>query len=273
MLFRSDVGAWGDAFRIVDKSTDNQVVVFEEGASAGSLYIKSDGNVGIGTTSPNKILHVVTGAAQLGRFETTSSNRGLELYSSATAFTGAIADVEFRAKDSTNVETEYVRIGGAVVDNTDGSEDGEFRIFTKKAGTLTQQVTVDENGNVGIGTTAPGAKLDISQSTGGVAALRVYNSDATQAYGFLVDNTAHTTGETYYIADFRSGGTTRLRIANSGNVGIGTTSPSQELTIVGNAKLAGAQNGNIAKMIMTRTDASWSINNETDFRLDRKSVV
>jgi hypothetical protein len=38
------------------------------------------------------------------------------------------------------------------------------------------------------------------------------------------------------------------------------------LTAVGNIKIAGAQVGNNAKFCLTRTDASWSINNETDLR-------
>jgi hypothetical protein len=63
-----------------------------------------------------------------------------------------------------------------------------------------------------------------------------------------------------------AGATERLRIDSSGNVGIGTSSPSQKLTTTGNIKLAGAQAGNIANLLFTRTDRSWGIFNETDLR-------
>jgi hypothetical protein len=58
----------------------------------------------------------------------------------------------------------------------------------------------------------------------------------------------------------------RMRITPAGDVGVGYTSPTQKLSVAGNIKIAGAQAGNVAKLNMTRTDSSWSINNETDLR-------
>jgi hypothetical protein len=40
-----------------------------------------------------------------------------------------------------------------------------------------------------------------------------------------------------------------------------------KLTVPNYLKMAGAQNGNVSTLIFTRTDASWSINNETNFRI------
>jgi hypothetical protein len=53
---------------------------------------------------------------------------------------------------------------------------------------------------------------------------------------------------------------------STGNIGVGYTSPTQKLSVAGNIKIAGAQAGNVDKLNMTRTDSSWSINNETDLR-------
>jgi hypothetical protein len=58
---------------------------------------------------------------------------------------------------------------------------------------------------------------------------------------------------------------------STGNIGVGYTSPTQKLSVAGNIKIAGAQAGNVAKLNMTRTDSSWSINNETDLRFYNSS--
>jgi hypothetical protein len=57
------------------------------------------------------------------------------------------------------------------------------------------------------------------------------------------------------------------RFTSAGNFVVGGASGSQKITSVGNIKIAGAQNGNVGNLIMTRTDSSWSMNNETDLRL------
>jgi hypothetical protein len=76
---------------------------------------------------------------------------------------------------------------------------------------------------------------------------------------------AVTTGLAFGV-DLADGVTERARIDSSGNLLVGGTSGSQKLTVVGNLKSAGAQASNISKAIFTRTDNSWSINNETDLR-------
>jgi hypothetical protein len=64
-----------------------------------------------------------------------------------------------------------------------------------------------------------------------------------------------------------NGTTTAMTIDTSQRVGVGTATPSQKLTVVGNLKSAGAQASNVANLILTRLDNSWSINNETDLRV------
>lgn len=66
----------------------------------------------------------------------------------------------------------------------------------------------------------PGAGFDIAYSGTG-AALRVYNSQATNPFGLLVDNTGATTADSNYVADFRVGGTPILTVLNSGRVSLG----------------------------------------------------
>jgi len=115
----------------------------------------------------------------------------------------------------------------------------------------TERVRIDSSGNVGIGTSSPAVKLDIAGAsvstpalilrgdagTGNSGGLALYNSstDANQRNWYLVGNSS-----SYGDFAIRQGasqgsdptsGTNRFYIANSGNVGIGTSSPSSPLDI------------------------------------------
>jgi hypothetical protein len=85
------------------------------------------------------------------------------------------------------------------------------------------------SGNVGIGTGSPGAKLDIQ---GG--GLRLTNVGTTTKRWELNYDSA---GGYFYVDEF--GVARQLVLKNGGNVGIGTTTPSERLTL--NGRLAFAQ--------------------------------
>ena len=84
---------------------------------------------------------------------------------------------------------------------------------------------IDSSGNVGIGTTSPGAKLSIA-GTGGAAAI---NLTETGVRNWAIRSGGAFTN-VFDIADLTAG-QSRLAIDSSGNVGIGTASPGTQLHV------------------------------------------
>ena len=210
----------------------NELVLFAGGAE--HVRVDSTGNVGIGTTNPSEKLDVV-GRVRGERFRTT---------------TGGSAS--FAA---------YYFLGD--------SDTGTFQPTNNTFGITTagsERMRILANGNVGIGTTSPGAKLHVAYSNSSVYSTTSPSGDLVvsrhntsnvdnQTVGIRFDTTGFagtTTGQAAIqaiqpsnlsSADLafltRNNATfgERMRITSTGDVGIGTDSPSQKLTVEGNIEL------------------------------------
>tara|TARA_R100001126_G_scaffold71156_1_gene41345 strand:- start:1268 stop:2122 length:855 start_codon:yes stop_codon:yes gene_type:complete len=93
-----------------------------------------------------------------------------------------------------------------------------------------EAMRIDSSGNVGVGSSSPSSKLtvagDIEQTTG----------DLKYTGGINWDIAHHGASQNIVFSTTPSGGsaTERMRIRHDGRVGIGTTSPSAPLHVVGN---------------------------------------
>lgn len=207
------------------------------------IRINVAGNVGIGTSSPSGKLDVIGNLYTSGEFRIGASY--------AATGTGLIKSNSgvlslFTWGDSTNIQ-----IGGSDV------------IFKPEAGSERMRLT--SAGNLGIGTTTPGAKLEVagaSRFTGAGGRSVVIEGNSVGRIDINGDGAAYATGILFNsqlggtalsgIWNYGSGtsqqwlalgGTaynnSAMYILPSGNVGIGTSSPSQKLDVDGSIRIRG----------------------------------
>lgn len=108
-----------------------------------------------------------------------------------------------------------------------------------------EAIRIDASGNVGIGTTAPEYKLDVAgdiaiDNGGAIVGKNTTGGDTQLLYWGAASGVVYygrnTPGGSVTQHEFRTAGNTRLTIDNSGNVGIGTTSPGTPLDVNGTAR-------------------------------------
>ncbi len=220
-----------------------------------------------------------------GKFDATS----VEDLSGYVPYTGANTTVNLGSQNLTTTgnlairsDSGYIDLG-ATADDYKIQWDGSDAVHTITAGDF-----VFTGGNVGIGTTAPEAQLDIRKvnviptySTEGILNIASTNEQDIDLGGSITLGGTVTTGNTanrifasiegrksnatsgntdgYLVLKTPSSNvlTERMRITSAGNVGIGVTDPDKKLEINGSARLS---NDNDKFYFGAGNDASISYN-------------
>lgn len=239
------------------------------GGSSGATVAFTDSNVGIGTTSPSTKLEVNgpieagTGTVVSGETATDASivfPKGTYIKSDDGYY---LRNVIGHASNGQIQIGQYSGfINGALID----AGVGEFKVRT---GNGTDKFLIDSIGNVGIGTSTPSAPLTVvgnSYLKGDVAVGPQANAGAISGYtlsvrdtvpsiylkdqtGVVGDGRLHVENNVFSIGvdpdnattdaalRFETRGSERMRIDHDGNVGFGTTTPSEKLTVDGNIRV------------------------------------
>lgn len=150
--------------------------------------------------------------------------------------------------------------GGALFLRATNDAFGQATIYQKARGTVSAPVIVAQNDVLG-GIIANGYDGTTYNGGGRVRFL----IDGTPGAG---DMPTAITFET--TADGSSSITERMRLTNAGNLGIGTTTPSTNLHVVGTAKITGALDMSSAQ-INNLADPTLSTDAATKFYVDQKS--
>lgn len=246
---RDDVG---DGFGIKDET-----------ASAIRLAIDTSGNVGIGTSSPADKLHIVadsltddddtiilganfttaTTLASIGTHHTDANNGGLKFSSKNAGTLTEYMRISNDGKVGIGTSSPDLKLHIAHSDSNNGlllehtaqasghqyllnARQNEGLIFQKwtNGSFSSNTMTLDYNNRVGIGTTSPATKLEISDATSPVLK---FLRPSVQAWRIGING-----------SDFRIDpqsdtlASPSLTINSAGNMGLGTASPSTNLHLV-----------------------------------------
>src|SRR3989338_2631565 len=212
----------------------NFLTSFASSNEIGDSQIFDDGtNVGIGTQIPGAKLDVA-GSMSIGTPSSFPSNASLRFAANQTESSSMLGQISFWNQ---NAAEEGGRIEGAL---GNGPDTGELRFYTNPSpGGIAERMRIDKRGNVGIGTTDPGAKLEIRRdgTTDSMLLLRRHRgtpmSFSQGTDGALVINNA----------------SLNVLTLKAGNVGIGTTGPTQKFHLV-NADTV----NNIGAMLIDQQD-------------------
>ena len=215
---------------IRNTSSNNALGTFDSSSDEKLMTFNSGGNVGIGTTNPQYKLDVSGNV---------SAQKGVAVGHVSYFGNVAIGDLGF----NNHAGIKFHNLSGFALLQTSGGQTllncstGQNIAF--QVNNITQ-MTMDQYGNLGIGSGSPSAKLDVFKNFGGVAngnyTGRIYGKDGglgetgiricEKGGGSLTNNSTK-------ALDVYVNGSSKMVVTGAGRVGINTTNPQVKLQVGG----------------------------------------
>lgn len=191
------LGIWTDGETAIFNNKDGDDGFLFKVKTAG-YALKIDGitgNIGIGTTAPATLTHLV----EANTSTTQNTFNGLTISNTQNTDNNGSA-ITFSSSTGANSQA---KIGAVYKDRTGSSEDTDLFFTVLGGGSASEAMRIKSDGSVGIGTTSPSMKLEVN---GG---LKIHQNNIYSITG--------------------SGGNETLDIANDGFIKIDQTSSAQDL--------------------------------------------
>ena len=282
----ADDNSAGSATNLMSLTDEGNLSVSGTGSFSEGRFT---GKVGIGTTTPGEKLEVVgnisasgdiigselniissnlNGSSRMNRITYDTGHSGsmilrdehatLDLYNPLEADTlekGSVltfSDNYYGGSSYNQTTRAAIKGGTATIGNT---ANGFLAFYTDKSGadTMLEAMRIDEDGNVGIGTTTPGNLLHLSASVATHPLMVIDNKSGAAGGGLQIKTSdGNGTGTAFEVINYQNvSPKTIIKIPTwktsdgygalfpDGNVGIGTTTPGESLAVVGNISASG----------------------------------